>query len=1786
MAMSNSVWDDAERRVAEKPGVWDQAEDALKPTVFDVLKTGGKLYQEEAERIGAETGTFRENLDAARKVLAPASTPHVYTKEEEARLMAAAYHRVGPETLTPAPVIATIAGMPKGEQAETVNKLILSRTKKFDENEITHIANLPDQYSNQSFEVVIRNIYREPGPQETKDEEARQATRVFTNALAGKLQALVQSGPDQQAQRIAADEQRAKFGGKTWNRWDRTSALVVGGGAHLAEEVERLVTLGRLGDTAAEWADMYYDVLQRPEMQPVVDNWFDKYVGGGVEMSGPILQTVATSVLLKKMGTLPRMAGVSKALTGTANFTSTYGIESNLIYQQARESGMDETEARIRSVAGGLVNAGIEVRGGSGDKYLKNDVVNAVTQKLGRVRYVSKKMFRTALAEGLKEEMPQEAISMVLGGDTPKLEDGTLDYGKIADRLISAGVAGSLMGGLISAPIATYEAFQMPHFAEGQVVPVSGTDLAIPGRVYAEALQYADNGKDGPKNPWVKLDRSQTNTDRVLLVQFASDLLTEGTEDPAAKTYYDKLYASRPGYVRLGDTWEIPKWITEAANFVPNADVYFVRDMDEAKRFLKSSGYKKVMMSALDINTPFIQKLTADYNGKVVVGGYVDGKNNFPNATWYDSMLDMAKGEGYEYKPGVNLAHFEGSAVMPRLCMSKGCKHKCAFCVVTKNFEETPAELVEQQADAFTKLDAKLVYLDDKTFGQAMNHTMLPDLYWRIKKQNPEFQGFVVQTTAAQFSRFSDEFLTNAHIRYVEFGVESYNDDILGQLKKPHNTRMIDEATAKARRLKINVVPNIIIGLPQETAETYARTMAYLEANRDIISHVNVYNLALYAGTDITKQIGEVKPEDLNENAVAKSFHNDPQVHQDFAARLYQFSTETLDHPPAQNGGLTADQQIAQNYGVEPGKVEVLFKQAEERYRELKAKKVEDRKGRPARVKNGAIVKSATGEHAELAFLSRDRNNIEAILADLTSSDPILDTIKLVPEKTTTTRPKQQLLDMGHGMAQQLEMTEEERRLLMADLTGKNSMERMTPGEMEQYVQYLEAALKERGLKYEAQPDNFYEMLDQLWNKKRPDRIEVADTFGESLKKLGQALRQVSWQFARMDRFFEYLDGAQPNGLFKRTFFRKVEHGHTARNDSTNVDILNRDGFIKTIGMNLADMIAKRQQVNDHVKLTASERVTVFNLSLNEAGRQRLLAHGLTPSDVMDVYRFMGLTDDEIELLVASMVSGDRNTLHQIIDGSQSKEVKLAGYDLQYYENFWPVLKRVAISIGVDEATLLQEFMHSPIMYQGVQMEEQPSLLDLFEQTVFAQAGTEKGFLEQRQARVTGRKLELDSFVIFNKAAHDYNTFQYMAPVAYTLNKMLSNGQFGQALNAATQGQGLGLVQTWLKHSVRGHGDYATNMVERWLLSLRNSSMTYALAANVLSVVRQSLQLSNVAAADTHMLAELPRTVAASFSGGYKEMYDNVMAKSATVRNRRMEEFIRPYHTREQLVRKYKKKVELDRLAMSALVATDSWSVMVSWQAAYNVAMKHGLPDPKTGVRKSVTEQEAIDFADDVIIKNQSMADAVYTPEVMRKGSMSMLYKLMLPFTNQVNNNLNLFLRDNIDPLRNRGWKKGSPEMAYRFLLTWFLPALAFGMIQRGRFQRDPKELVRDVALYPVAGIFLVSDALMMLIDGEARSSPLYSSGVDSAVKLWKGVMRGDTRAVVKNGARTISLLGGMAAPGIGGVVNAQTIRSAEAAYDMAMGEEKPSLRKLIYGEYSYKKYNKEEKPKGRKIVR
>lgn len=127
----------------------------------------------------------------------------------------------------------------------------------------------------------------------------------------------------------------------------------------------------------------------------------------------------------------------------------------------------------------------------------------------------------------------------------------------------------------------------------------------------------------------------------------------------------------------------------------------------------------------------------------------------------------------------------------------------------------------------------------------------------------------------------------------------------------------------------------------------------------------------------------------------------------------------------------TADEAIGQQYGLTNEQTDEKLSDAEQRYRELKYIDTSKLTGR---------------EKEELAFLRRNRTNVEALLDRETQPE----TPKI------RKRSKRELRAIGHKIAREVGLSDADYRELAEIVTGKRSMKDMTKKEMDAFVSALE----------------------------------------------------------------------------------------------------------------------------------------------------------------------------------------------------------------------------------------------------------------------------------------------------------------------------------------------------------------------------------------------------------------------------------------------------------------------------------------------------------------------------------------------------------------------------------------------------------------------------------------------------------------------------------------------------------------------------------------------------------
>jgi len=381
--------------------------------------------------------------------------------------------------------------------------------------------------------------------------------------------------------------------------------------------------------------------------------------------------------------------------------------------------------------------------------------------------------------------------------------------------------------------------------------------------------------------------------------------------------YFKELWERRrkDGFLRpkkLG-TWELPMWTALLNGSMPVHACIAARNPTEVVETVSKGHYTHVALSVMDCNKPLARKVIeklADTGVVVFGGGYTDLSDletEFSNFLAFKSIEEAVQALGGTYTGKYDYEVFKGMETIPRLRMSTGCYGRCKFCSVPNEVVPEPWSSVVQQAQSFEPLKFELVYLDDKTFGQAPGWEKLPGVKSIIRGYNSRFKGFIIQTTATQLLRFGLpdwHVLRKAGVQFVEVGLEIADNKVLRNMRKPHTVEQVSRAVqVVSRELGTGrVVPNIMVGLPGCGKAQYGTTLGWLDDHMEHLAHVNCYWLSLYDGTALAAEIPGQGLADRYDNSVRKSWLRG-SVHAWFYDAVLGRGREALDNRPERRKG-------------------------------------------------------------------------------------------------------------------------------------------------------------------------------------------------------------------------------------------------------------------------------------------------------------------------------------------------------------------------------------------------------------------------------------------------------------------------------------------------------------------------------------------------------------------------------------------------------------------------------------------------------------------------------------------------------------------------------------------------------------------------------------------------------------------------------------------------------------------------------------------------------------------
>lgn len=209
-------------------------------------------------------------------------------------------------------------------------------------------------------------------------------------------------------------------------------------------------------------------------------------------------------------------------------------------------------------------------------------------------------------------------------------------------------------------------------------------------------------------------------------------------------------------------------------------------------------------------------------SGRIVLNGMEENYplNALPPPDWSDLDHDL-----YRY----------GGKRLCFISTSRGCPHRCAFCSVRTVFgpqyrRRSAESVVEEMKNRFEEGYRVFDFEDDNLSFHKRDFKRILEA---VIRDFPRGEVELLAMNGLSYLSLDAHILTlmaRAGFRHLDLSLVSTNGEVLKALRRPHSLEHFLDAARQAHTLGFNVVSYQILGLPQETPQDMANTMAVLAA--------------------------------------------------------------------------------------------------------------------------------------------------------------------------------------------------------------------------------------------------------------------------------------------------------------------------------------------------------------------------------------------------------------------------------------------------------------------------------------------------------------------------------------------------------------------------------------------------------------------------------------------------------------------------------------------------------------------------------------------------------------------------------------------------------------------------------------------------------------------------------------------------------------------------------------------------------------------------------------------
>jgi radical SAM superfamily enzyme YgiQ (UPF0313 family) len=229
----------------------------------------------------------------------------------------------------------------------------------------------------------------------------------------------------------------------------------------------------------------------------------------------------------------------------------------------------------------------------------------------------------------------------------------------------------------------------------------------------------------------------------------------------------------------------------------------------------------------------------------------------------------------FEFPQNITAYYLQNGGIL-NVQTQRGCAHRCCYCtyplIEGRRHRSRPAELVAAEFEELQRLGARYIFIVDSVFNSSPGHvTEICEALLRRNVQLPWGCFLRPQGLNRELVRL----MARAGLSHVEFGSDSFCDDVLSAYQKGLTFADILEASELVEELGVDFCHFLIVGGPGETRETLSQSF---ENSRRIEGGVvmAVVGMRVYPGTELFKRAcaeGQINP---TTNLLAPAYYLSP----------------------------------------------------------------------------------------------------------------------------------------------------------------------------------------------------------------------------------------------------------------------------------------------------------------------------------------------------------------------------------------------------------------------------------------------------------------------------------------------------------------------------------------------------------------------------------------------------------------------------------------------------------------------------------------------------------------------------------------------------------------------------------------------------------------------------------------------------------------------------------------------------------------------------------------------